>query len=746
MGRQRSRAKQPGKPAGPSGAVPGPWSNSRWAVLLAAGLIVLAAMVAYRNSLDGGFVFDDLSSVRDNPTIRQLWPLGPVLSPPSRGDTVSGRPLLNLSFALNYASGGTAVEGYHATNVAIHILAALLLLGILRRTFLLPALCERFGRAATPLALSIALIWTLHPLQTESVAYVVQRAESLVAMFYLLTLYCVIRGAGSGEPCTERTNSMPWLWYAGAVLACVLGMASKEVMVTAPLVVLLYDRTLLAGSFAEALRRRWGLYVALAATWGLLAYLVISTGLMTQGPDIRPPPDRWSYAFTQPGVILHYLRLSVWPYPLCNDYFTWPLATRVGQVLPGVVVLGMLAAATLWGFVRRKAWSFLGVWFFLILSPTSSIVSLADLAVEHRMYLPLAAVVTALVLGGYAVCQALGRAGWAPQSKVNILAVGLLAVVCIVLGRMTYLRNRVYHDEISFGKDAIAKAPENLRALDNLAATYHEQWQIDHEQWRLDQAIVYYRRVLAIDPDYASTHHNLGKALWEQGVAQSDPRKLDEAILHFQKALQTWPERAWLHCTLAEILLQRQRFQEATAALETCLKLDPQHAEAHCHLGDILRQGDIAGALAHYERAIEINPGYADARYHLGFALQQQGKVGEAIAQWREILRQYPNNLMVLNETALVLATSADAAVRNGKEAVVLAERAVQKAGGSRNPVACRTLAVAYAASGRFSDAVQTAQQALALAEAQNNTAVANVIRADLEVYQAGRAIGQPQP
>jgi hypothetical protein len=179
-------------------ATAAPCAPASWRLtLVAASTIVLAALAAYHNSLEGTFVADDSNSIVKNPTIRQLGRIGEVFSPPRNGETVSGRPLLNLSLAINYAIGGLNVRGYHVTNLAIHIAAALALYGILRRTFLLPALRDRFGRAATWLALAGALWWTVHPLQTESVTYIVQRAESLMGLFYLLTLYGVIRGAGS---------------------------------------------------------------------------------------------------------------------------------------------------------------------------------------------------------------------------------------------------------------------------------------------------------------------------------------------------------------------------------------------------------------------------------------------------------------------------------------------------------------------------------------------------------------------
>jgi hypothetical protein len=221
-------------------------------------LIVGVGMLVYGNSLSGEFVLDDRVSIQSNPTIHRLWPITQVLFPShdliADGNTVEGRPLLNLSFALNYALGGTEVWGYHAVNLGIHLVAALLLFGVLRRTLSLPVFRERMEHSATWLALVAALVWVVHPLQTESVSYLSQRAESLVGLFYLLTMYLAIRGFGE-----ERA----WWWQAGAVAACVLGMATKEVMVTAPLLVWLYDWCFVGGGWKEVWRRRWRFYACM---------------------------------------------------------------------------------------------------------------------------------------------------------------------------------------------------------------------------------------------------------------------------------------------------------------------------------------------------------------------------------------------------------------------------------------------------------------------------------------------------
>ena len=268
------------------------------------------------------------------------------------------------------------VWGYHALNLAIHLAAALALFGIVGRTLRSAPLAQAFGGASTPLAFVVALVWTVHPLQTESVTYVVQRVESLMGLFYLLTLYCAIRAAEGGGR-----------WTAAAIGACALGMGTKEVMVTAPLMVWLWDRTFLGG----APRSRWPLYAGLAATWLVLAALMAApsqartvlgllAGSSAAGPSIGPGEQwaPWSYMLTQATVVVHYLRLALLPSPLVFDYYDWPQARSLGDVWPQAALLDALAIGTLVAIVRGHPIGFAGAWFFAILAPTSSFIPNPD--------------------------------------------------------------------------------------------------------------------------------------------------------------------------------------------------------------------------------------------------------------------------------------------------------------------------------------------------------------------------------
>jgi protein O-mannosyl-transferase len=196
----------------------------RWACV---SLLTVIGAAIYWPTLSVPLLLDDIASIAENPSIRQLWPLGPALSPPADVG-LGGRPIANLSFALNYQWSGTSVRGYHATNIAIHLAAAIVLFELIRLT-VLRARPRPESAASVAIAFAAALLWLLHPLQTQAVTYLSQRTESLMGLLYLTTLYAFAQGA-------LRQSSG---WSVVAVASCALGMGTKEVMVTAPVIVLL---------------------------------------------------------------------------------------------------------------------------------------------------------------------------------------------------------------------------------------------------------------------------------------------------------------------------------------------------------------------------------------------------------------------------------------------------------------------------------------------------------------------------
>lgn len=589
----RSRAEEKGRARPPQN---GDEHDTGISTAVAGGLIAVAA--AYLNSLAAPFVLDDVPSIVDNPTIRRLWPPTVPLSPPrGSGLTVAGRPLLNLSFALNYALSGTAAWSYHVLNVVIHVAAGLALFGILRRTFRLPRLPPRFGERSNALAAVAALIWTLHPLQTESVTYVVQRAESLCGLFYLLTLYAFIRGA-SGAPSR--------LWLAASQAACLMAMATKEVAATAPFIVLLYDRTFLAGSFARAWRERRLYYAGLFATLILLAWLAASAGSRGGTAGFGGPISSWSYALTQCRALLTYLRLSLWPAPLVFDYGSGAIADPTA-VIPEALLLLALAIATLYALRRQPAIGFLGVWFFAVLAPTSSVAPVTTQTMaEHRVYLSLAGVVVlALVL----LDLGLGRR-----------AVWVGAAAALALAALTVRRNDVYRTAIGLWTDTVAKRPENARAQNNLglalAAAGRPLDGMDH----LVEAV-------RLEPASAEFNNNVAVVLVDLG-------HLPEAMTLIDEVLRSAPGLAAAHDTRGRILKEMGRPEEARAAYDEALRRDPRLAEAHNNLGLVLVElGRLPEAVSHYEEAIRLRPDSSEARANLEAArlqLDRQRNLGAA--------------------------------------------------------------------------------------------------------------------
>jgi Flp pilus assembly protein TadD len=573
----------------------------------AISLLAIVTVIAYWNSFSGPFVFDDHLSIPQNPTIRTLWPISVPLSPSfNDGRTIDSRPILNLSFAINYAVGGLSIFGLHVGNLLIHILAGLTLFGVCRRTFLKSVFSEKVRASALPLGLLVALTWSVHPLQTSAVTCLVQRAESLMGLFYLLTLYAFVRGADGGG----------LLWFLVSALACLAGMATKEPMATAPLIVLLYDRTFLAGTFREAWRRRWRWHLTLIATWGLLLWLLVRSGSRGGTAGFGTPMSPWHYAVTQCDAVVRYLKLTFWPSPLVFDYGEG-LITDPFSVLPQALLLAALGAMTFYALWRRPVLGFALAWVFLILAPSSSFFpSSHRTIVEHRMYLSLAGLLALVVVSLFFVA---GRYRW--------LTVGAIAAALVPV---TIARNMDYRTESELWIDSAEKWPSNDRAFLNAGAALIKEG-------NPREALLYLTESLRLRPKDTRALENLGNAY----AAMKD---YPAALEHFQAALEVDGRNASLRANIANVLLFLGRRDEAKEQVVEALRIDPTNAPAHGGHGIILvMEGRTADALVHFEKAVHSEPDSPEYRNNLGMALARLGRRGEAIVEFREAVRLDPN-------------------------------------------------------------------------------------------------------
>jgi tetratricopeptide (TPR) repeat protein len=589
-------------------------------------VLAAGASAIYSRTFSVPFLLDDRASIPDNSTIRHLWPLGPAWSPPADAG-VGGRPLLNFSYALNYAAGGPSLVGYHAVNLLIHVLAAAVLFALVRRTLRGPVLAPRFGSAATALALAIAAIWAWHPVQTEAVTYLTQRAESLMGLFFLVTVYAFARWAGGGSAVAAAAASSDPKpsrggvgWAAVSVLACLGGVLTKEVMVTAPVLTFLYDRTFISGSFSAAWRRHWPVFLALAATWIPLGWLM--TTLHERGMGFGAGISSWAYGITECRVVVKYLLLTVWPRPLVFDYGNF-IPVPLSAVWPYAVILAAVLGAALVALARAPALGFAACWVLVILAPASSVVPIAgEPMAENRLYLSLAGVAAVAVLGGYALA---GRRSWP-----------LFAVIAAALGVAAFRRNLDYASADSIWRDTAAKSPANARAHNNLGNALLPL------PGRQDEAIAEFETALRLQPDYAEAHSNLGTAWLRR------PERLGDAIAQLQAALRLKPGDAAAHNDLGNAWLKLPGHQaDAVAEFEAVLRLKPDDPVMHYNLGNawLSAPGYLAEAIGEFSAAVRLKPDYAAAHYNLGSAwLKAPGHETEAIAQLQAALRLRPGD------------------------------------------------------------------------------------------------------
>jgi Flp pilus assembly protein TadD len=592
-----------------------------------AALIAIVVALTYANSLQNPFVLDDHEAIVQNDQIRDLSRLGDVLLP-QNASPIAGRPLVGLSMAFNYALGGLDVFGYHLVSIAMHVACALLAFGLIRRTLELPRLKPHAGGQSTPLAFAAALLWAVHPLNSEVVDYLSQRTESMMAVFYLSTLYAACRAAAA-----TRSGK----WEIVAVASCALGMLCKESMATAPVMVALYDRVFIYTSWRDAMRRRARLYLGLAATWLVVVGLVVtSPRLADAGFSSGVAP--WTYLLNQARMIATYLRLSVWPNALVV-YYGWPEPLTLADVLVPAAMVLALCGATLAGLARAPAIGFLGAWFFVTLAPTSSVIPIAtEVGAERRMYLPLLAVVMLFVLGAHAA-----RKRWGDGRAPRVAPV--LALICVsgALATATFVRNREYASPLALAQTIVDRRPTPV--------AYH----ILGEQLMIEG-----RDAEAIGPLSEAVDRGNSRAGYALGAALFNELRLDEAIARLTAFVATselpyrlapsWLEPPQADVASARILMARaflakRLWSSATEQLERVLKMRPSHAEAQRLLADA-RFGEQRWqeASALYSEYLNARPDDGQALVNFGIARVAVGDLDRAVASFRRAVDLDPTN------------------------------------------------------------------------------------------------------
>ncbi len=585
-------------------------------VLLFAGLVALV-FVIYSGSLNGPFIFDDMNHIEYNPAIRLERLTIDGLKKAALESPATLRPVANLSFALNHYLHGQDTFGYHLLNVAIHAAAGIFLYLFIGATLYTPALRSKYENRKW-LAFIATAIWLVHPLGSQSVTYIVQRMNSLAAMFFVIAMLCYARGR------LAETGTNRWLWWGCCAAAGLLACGSKQIAATLPFFIFLYEWYFFQNLSRDWLRRR---ILPLAGV--LILFGTLSLVYLGADPLGRILGDYGSRDFTmlqrvltQLRVVIFYISLLVFPHPsrlnLDRDFalsnsFIDPITTLLCMAaIAGLLFLAWRLAA------KQRLASFCILWFLGNLAIESSVIAL-EIIFDHRTYLPsmLAFLPAIAVL--------------APRLRLKWTAIGVLAAVLALFSLWTYERNAVFRDQIALWGDCVAKSPEKPRPHNNLGIFLKRNG-------RIDEAIAHFQKALELKRDYASPHINLAGAYGRQG-------KHEKALVHFDEALRLRPNVPETHYGMGNALAAVGRIAEAVDHYRKALEIKPDYADAHLKLADVLDQkGRQQEAIEHYQEALRLNPDYVQAHNNLGVTLASQGQLEAAIRHFTKVLQMRPKD------------------------------------------------------------------------------------------------------
>ncbi|MBI1335870.1 MAG: tetratricopeptide repeat protein [Phycisphaera sp.] len=637
-------------------------------------VLVLVCLGVWSSSLEGKFTFDDDRTILmrgDHWGHESFW-----------SNLTEHRPLISaslwLNFNINRALGrdGFDVTGYHVWNITAHTLSAVLLMALVVGSLRIRLNASRVDetrstrtqRQSLWIGFVCALLWALHPLQTQAVTYIIQRCESMMGLFLLLAMFGFYRVAmsqnfNSNAPQSSTPRFAKWAWGTVVVIATLASLGCKEVAVVIPALLPLYDRVFVAKRWRDVVVKRGLLHVAV---W-LVVLPTVLTNMPVTGPWIQslmnsrtttatpdltptttpqfqvsagfsvPGMSARSYAISQPAVILHYLKLSFWPRGQNIDYM-WLQSTGLGQSWPSVALIVVLLGVTAVALWRWPRAGFCAASFFIVLAPTSSIVPIADLAMEHRMYIPLAAVV---VLGVTGAARLLANIR-ANKPRLILAALFVLAL-SVGLTATTVQRNTLYHDPLNLWQDSVAQNPRNARA------SYYVGIELAKRN-NIEGALDAFAASLNLDPTRPEVRRDYATTVARMGF-------IAEATRQFQLALAGNPNDPMTLSALGRLYLDERRFAEARDMLVRCVQLRPDHADDFMRLGyACLQLGTPSDAAAALKRAIDLGGGDSQTHNLLGLALSRMDQYAQAALEFRAALQLDPNNADAARNLAIAQA------------------------------------------------------------------------------------------
>ena len=611
---------------------------NRYVLHFLAGLIIVGSILAcYAHTLSVPFVFDDRIAIVENDKIRDLsnFLTSQVVT--------TQRPLTDLTFALNYTIVGLDVSGYHVVNIFIHIIASILAYCLAVQVLQsLGSAKIRGDRYVVILSASVAaLVFALHPVQTQAVTYIAQRYTSMAAMFYMGSVLSYILGrrnqvlSFSGKADSHVAAYVKPVIFFGLCFACaVLAFLSKQNALSLPLAIVLVEYLLFDRTWA-GWRKKLLIALPIAALFlGFVLYSAgvlqgdISLGRLLEETDARSRETlgvtRWQYLLTQFKVICIYLGLLVWPASQSLDYM-YPFVSNILQSWTLWALLVLVSLISLGVVLRRRqpVISFAIFWFFIAISVESSIIPITDALVEHRLYLPML---------GFALGFGWGFSKLLTWKKVCATFIG----ICILstMGVATYARNQVWHDPQQLWAESVQANPRNYRAHYNLGL------ELAHKD-EIKQALGHFQKAVAIWPEYAKAHYNMGRAYQRL-------QKPDKALKHYLMASQYNPGHIKAHLNATSILLRQREFSRAEEHLRAILAKEEDHIQALINLGVLkYARGQSEQAISVLKRAANVAPRDFTVQLNLGIVYYQQGQWARAKTHLQKAERIKPENQKV---------------------------------------------------------------------------------------------------
>jgi tetratricopeptide (TPR) repeat protein len=585
---------------------------------LVAVLILATAwtFALYSESLDGPFIFDDTPNIEQNKEIRLETLSFKGIKDVFLESFQPRRPIVNFSFAVNYYFHGYEVWGYHIFNVLIHLLNALVLYFLAKNTLQTPALSGRY-KAPVEISLTAALLFLVHPVAVQSVAYVVQRMTSLATLFFLLSLLCYAKA--------RLTETHKKLLIAGSLSAGALAIGSKEIAATLPIVILLYEFYFFQDLKWEFAKKHviWlgaGLFV-----FGLIAFVFLGDEpfkriLSGYGGRDFTLGER---LLTELRVVVYYLSLLVLPHPsrLNLDYDFHLSSSLIDPVstLTSLLVLVVLTGIAIYTARRYRLLSFTIWWYLINLAIESTVIPL-EIIYEHRTYLPFTMI---FVVFAAALHQSKHDKRW---------RFALIGVLISIMSLWTYHRAAMWGDDIALWKDVVSKSPEKSRPHNNLGAILRDKNYIR-------ESLPYFEKAVLLDPKNSEAHKSHIDALYRLG-------RLHEALISSETYVRLWPDKSDGHTNLAIILQNTGRVAEAVKHYERAIELDKNAVRARIYLAQLLfnHRAEAARPIELLKEAVGLNKTDPEIRINLAQVLMATGRKNDAASELKQAIALDPDN------------------------------------------------------------------------------------------------------